>query len=246
MKEWKRVSLAEDPELYDRLDEVNDHAFPSYLIQGDQTNALYWTKDKLFTIFAPYQFVLFRNRQMVATGNAVPIFWDGTREGLPEGYDGALKRAFKEDRKPNTLCAISVVVAPSFRGMGISPIVLHHMRENAINHGFDELIVSVRPNQKHRYPLIPMEDYIRWVQPNGSPFDPWIRVHWRLGARILQIAPASMISKAPVKQWEEWTDLKFPQSGNYTLPGALQPVEARIEEDVILYEDPNVWMRHSI
>ncbi|WP_170105077.1 GNAT family N-acetyltransferase [Desmospora activa] len=246
MEKWRSVSFAEDPGLYNRLEEVNDHSFPQYLIQGDQTNTLYWTKEELFTVFASYQFVLFQGEQIAATGNAVPIFWDGTKEGLPDGYDGALRRAFEEDRKPNTLCAISVVVAPSFRGKGVSSIVLQYMRENAIRHGHDRLIVPVRPNKKHLYPLIPMEDYIKWVQPDGSPFDPWIRAHWRLGARILQVASASMVAKASVKQWEEWTGLKFLQSGSYILPGALQPVQARVEEDIILYKDPNVWMRHSI
>ncbi|PTM58209.1 GNAT family N-acetyltransferase [Desmospora activa] len=247
MPVWKCVSFAENPSLYDRLDEIADGTtFPLFLIEGDQTNALYWTEEKLFTVFASYQFVLFHDEQIVASGNAVPIFWDGTKEGLPDGFDGALRRAFKADKIPNTLCAVSVIVAPSFRGKGISSIVLEHMRENAIKHGHDKLIVPVRPTKKHLYPLISMEDYIKWTQPDGSPFDPWIRTHWRLGAKILQVAPASMVAQGPLKQWEDWTDLKFPQSGNYTLPGALQPIQVEIEKDVVTYEDPNVWMQHHL
>lgn len=246
MAEWKRVSIADDPRLYDRLGEITHDSFPPYLIEGDSINTRYWNQEHLFTVFDSYQFVLFRGNEMVATGNAVPLYWDGTQEGLPDGYDGALKRAFEEDRKPNTLCGISIVVAPSFRGKGVSSIALQHMHESAVEHGLQELIVPVRPNKKHLYPLIPMADYVHWVRSDQTPFDPWIRVHWRLGAQIIQVAPSSMVATGSVQQWEEWTGLQFLQSGSYIVSGALQPVQANIEEDVIFYEDPNVWMRHFL
>lgn len=38
--------------------------------------------------------------------------------------------------------------------------------------------------------------------------------------------------------------MSFPESGEYLVPGALQPVTIDWERDVGLYEDPNVWMRH--
>ncbi len=45
-------------------------------------------------------------------------------------------------------------------------------------------------------------------------------------------------------QWEEWTGMSFPESGEYLVPDALQPITIDRERDVGLYEDPNVWMRH--
>jgi len=63
----------------------------------------------------------------------------------------------------------------------------------AARHGLTTLIVPVRPTLKHRYPLTPMERYVEWKQSDGSPFDPWIRVHWRLGAETLRIAAQSMV-----------------------------------------------------
>jgi hypothetical protein len=47
-------------------------------------------------------------------------------------------------------------------------------------------------------------------------------------------------------QWEGWTGMKFPQSGSYFLPGALNPMEMNLEKDEGVYSEPNVWMVHEI
>ena len=49
-----------------------------------------------------------------------------------------------------------------------------------------DLLAPVRPSWKERYPLVPIERYadlddIR----TACPFDPWLRVHARMGAEIL-------------------------------------------------------------
>ena len=91
-----------------------------------------------------------------------------------------------------------------------------------------------------------MKHYINWMQEDGSPFDPWIRTHWRLGAKVLKIAPHSMVIPGSVAQWERWTGMKFPESGDYIIPGALNPAYAYLEADLISYVEPNVWMHHTI
>ena len=40
--------------------------------------------------------------------------------------------------------------------------------------------------------------------------------------------------------------MAFPESGDYVVPGALQPVAVDRERDVGRYEEPNVWVRHRI
>src|SRR2546430_2013824 len=80
----------------------------------------------------------------------------------------------------------------------------------------------VRPTMKERYPLTPMDRYIRWTRQDGLPFDPWIRVHHRLGAAILAVAPHSLVVTGAVAEWEEWTGMAFPETGDYVVPGAVQ------------------------
>jgi hypothetical protein len=44
------------------------------------------------------------------------------------------------------------------------------------------------------------------------------------------------------EEWEGWTELQFPEDGDYVVPGALAAV--RFEHGVGTYVEPNVWMRH--
>jgi hypothetical protein len=124
-------------------------------------------------------------------------------------------------------------------------MILRAMRSTAAAYGLTALIAPVRPTLKHRYPLTPIDRYARWTRPDGSPFDPWLRVHWRLGAEFLQVAPQSMVVTGTVEAWETWTGLSFPESGPYVVSGALQPVVINLGRDCGRYEDPNVWMRHT-
>ncbi len=47
-------------------------------------------------------------------------------------------------------------------------------------------------------------------------------------------------------QWEKWTGMRFPTSGDYIVPGALAPVQIDVEQGSGVYVEPNVWMRHEI
>ncbi len=66
------------------------------------------------------------------------------------------------------------------------------MREIAGRHGLTDLIAPVRPNWKERYPLTPIEQYAAWRRFDGFLFDPWMRVHERVGATVLKPEPRSL------------------------------------------------------
>ena len=118
------------------------------------------------------------------------------------------------------------------------------MRALGAGHGLTEFVAPVRPTLKASYPLTPLERFIGWRRPDGTLLDPWLRVHERLGAKILGIAPRTLVNVGTVAQWEEWTGLAFPESGEYIVPGAMQPVRIDRDKDEGRYADPNVWMRH--
>jgi hypothetical protein len=40
--------------------------------------------------------------------------------------------------------------------------------------------------------------------------------------------------------------MKFPDTGAYVVPGALQPVVIDRDRDEGRYEDPNIWMLHAV
>jgi GNAT superfamily N-acetyltransferase len=204
--------------------------------------------DRVIGEYAEFQFYVWddEREEVVGGGNAIPATWDGRAETLPgAGVDAVVEALFADDAlAPTVLCALQILIAPECRGQGLSTRMIDRMAEIGREHGLDTLIAPVRPNLKHLYPLTPIETYIGWRRPDGTHLDPWLRTHERLGAEIVKVAPESMRIPGTVGEWEEWTELAFPESGVYVVPGALVPVEIDRERDEGLYVEPNVWMVH--
>jgi len=192
-----------------------------------------------------FQFHVLDGDEILARARSVPVRWDGTVEDLPAGIDGAIARGFDEGGA-NVLCALVIMVPAAVQGRGASRLALQAMIEIARRHGLEALIAPVRPNRKDRYPLTPIERYAAWRRDDGLLFDPWMRVHERLGAEILKPEPHSLRITGTVAEWEEWTETPFPESGTYVFPGGLAPLEVDREADVCRYWEPNVWMRHDV
>jgi hypothetical protein len=106
------------------------------------------------------------------------------------------------------------------------------------------MISPVRPVLKSQYPLTPMASYARWTRADGAHIGPWLRTHLRLGGVILRPALRSMVVTGTVAEWEEWTGLAFPETGRYVVPKALDLVDIEREEDLGVYAETNLWMRH--
>jgi hypothetical protein len=243
---YELVTLEQRPDLGEQVRCLSQEAWPEFL-QHDQACARYWRS--LFESFARFQLLLCQGGDtVIGVGHTIPVVWDGTREDLPSGIDGVLERGVhnaQDQRAPTTLSALAAIVGRTHQRQGLSATLVRAMRSTAAAHGLKALIAPVRPTLKHRYPLTPIERYARWTGSDGSPFDPWLRVHWRLGAAYLQVAPQSMVVAGTVAEWEAWTAMCFPESGLYVVPGALQPVIIDREQDVGRYEDPNIWMQHA-
>ena len=239
-------TLAERPDLESRVRSL-PNTFPEFMHHDAAVNR-YWSG--LFTDFAGFQIAVRGGEgEIVAAGHCIPMFWDETTEGLPAGLDEVLERGVEDlelGRAPTVVSALLAIVPQAYRGRGLSGVVLTAMKSVAAAHGLGALIAPVRPTLKDRYPLTPMERYVRWEQVEGLPFDPWLRVHRRLGARFLRVAPRSMVITGTIREWEEWTGMRFPESGDYVVPGALRPVVMDLERDRGSYEEPNVWMRHPV
>lgn len=241
----RTYTLRQRPDLRAQVARLGQEAWPEFLLHGDTDH---W--GHLFTDFADFQLLICdADDRVVALGQTVPLTWDGTVTDLPATIDAIIVRGLEglvAGRAPNALAAVAAIVGKADQGRGLSTAALQAMRQAAAAAGCRAVIVPLRPTWKSRYPLIPMEAYCAWTRPDGAPFDPWIRVHWRLGAQQLAIAPKTLTVTGTVAQWEAWTGIPMPGSGQYVVPGALQPVVVDRERDVGLYEDPNLWVVHSI
>lgn len=237
----------ERPDLSEQIMDFDDTIWPEFMMHDPVANR-HWVQ--LYTTFPEFQFALCdEGEKLIAAGHSIPFYWDGTLDGLPESWDALVETGFaqkEEGRATNTSSALSITVSPGKQGGGLSTVMLKKMREIAGEQGFGALVAPVRPSHKSRYPLTPFERYVAWTREDGSPFDPWIRAHWRLGAEIVRLAPRSMVIPGTIQEWEQWTSMSFPDSGEYVVPGALVPVTIDREKGEGVYVEPNVWMRHPI
>ena len=246
---FKTFTLRERPELEDELERLSQEGWPTFMRQRDELGVgTHWPR--LFDDFADWQFFVCDSfDRVVAGGHSVPFVWDGAPDDLPEHMASVMERAVsarRDQRRPTTLCALAALVGVDQRGQGLSRVILETMRGMAMQWKLDALVAPVRPTLKSAYPLTPMERYVRWTDEEGLPLDPWMRVHARLGAEIALTIPRAMVIAGKVNAWESWTDMRFPDSGSYVVPGALQPVQIDRERDEGRYEDPNVWMIHRL
>ena len=241
----KQYSYAERPDLISQVREFIPKSWPEFMLQDPIADRLWGRMEREF---AGFQFTLTDDDRVVAMGNCMPFAWDGTPEGLPAlGWDGVFQQCLRdkdEGRAPNTLSALQAVVAPGEQGKGLSRLVIEAMKQIARQHGLTRFVAPVRPSLKSAYPLTPIDRYARWARADGAPFDPWMRAHWRLGARVIRIAHDSMTISGRIADWESWTGLRFPETGPYIVPGALVPVHIDTGQDEGCYVEPNVWMEH--
>jgi GNAT superfamily N-acetyltransferase len=210
--------------------------WPEFM-QHDPVVDAFWPQ--LYDVYPDFQLWLLDGKTTVGYACSLPVQWDGAPQ--PRGLDWAMSNGTAG--APTTLCAVVIAIAPAHRGRGLSELVLRRMAGIGAGHGLDCLIAPVRPTWKERYPLTPIERYVTWRREDGSLYDPWLRTHERLGAELLEPASRSMTITGTRAEWEDWTELQFPEDGDYVVPGGLVPVH--FEGGRGTYVEPNVWMRHS-
>jgi len=239
------LTWAERPDLAERGPPSNA-VWPEYNLHGDVFDE-WW--GRLLEELPEYQFALYDESAgvVLAEAHTGPLSWNGDDATLPDGIDDALRRviaARRAGRPCDTLCALAAEVSPGARQRGLARELLNGMRELADRYWLRRLIAPVRPSWKARYPLAAIERYVGWRRADGALLDPWMRLHERLGARVATPLPESMLISGTVAEWESWTGLALPESGDYVFPAGLAPLHVDREADRATYWEPNVWMIH--
>jgi hypothetical protein len=242
------VVTAQEHERFDALRKSMVRADGPAFLDHDRVVAQYWPQ--LAATFPAYQFCLVEqaSSQTVGLGHSLPVRFQGLWADLPaEGLDWALAQGFRDHtmgQRPTLVSALYIEIAPTHRGHHLSAQMLAVLRQIAHAQGFTHLVAPVRPSRKSRYPLIPMTAYLQWQQPDGLPFDPWLRVHVRAGGHIVQACPRAMTVRGSRQEWTTWTGLDFPGEGDYIIPHGLVPVSVRGTTGE--YIEPGVWVVHQL
>jgi GNAT superfamily N-acetyltransferase len=242
--------LADRPDLRASADTIGPLVWPEFMY-WDPAGQLYFSR---LGDYAEFVMVIEDDADpgvALARGCSVPFAMgsgEEPRSELPgDGWDGVLRWADADRQSgqaPTTVSALEITVRPGLQRTGISHVMVEALRANAKRLGFSDLVAPVRPNLKHLEPLTPMEEYAQRRRPDGLPADPWMRVHARLGAEVVRVAPTSMTICGSLGQWRAWTGLPFDRSGDVVVTGGLVPVHVSVEQDHAVYVEPNVWMHH--
>ena len=247
MSQFKVVSLSERNDLYEKQRLLTAEAWPEF-IRHDDASDEYWMR--LIKNFEDYQLLLIDNDEILSIITTVPLHMEGELSSLPEeGWDWVVRKSvedYEKNLEPTLLAGIQIVINPEHQGKGISYTAVSEMAAFAKKKGFSQLVIPVRPSLKFRYPLIPIDDYLNWRDEKGFSMDPWIRVHEKLGAKILHVCTRAMSITGTVDEWEKWTGKKIPMSGKYVIEKGLVPLEVDIKKNQGCYLEPNVWVAHQI
>jgi hypothetical protein len=240
------TTLAERPELFELLHEFKG-GWPTFMAQDPIGGSL---MGRVPELFPEHCLMAMEGDVLVAHGRSIPfVFPDEDRTDLPSGgWDRALiwgVADHRDGRKPTVASALEINITASHLGRGLSHEMLATMRNNVQEMGLKTLYAPVRPNGKQD-PHQPMSQYIQEFREDGLPVDPWLRVHVKAGAEILQVAQRSMVMAGSLDEWREWTGLPFDRTGEVIVPKALVPVRCDLEHNYAVYVEPNVWVRHDL
>jgi hypothetical protein len=183
----------------------------------------------------------------VATGWGVPISWLGDVADLPSSFADVLRRAIEvhdSGSEANTFVICGAVVDPGRKGSGTATELIRALSSTGQAQGMTRVLAPLRPTRKHLYPLFSIEDYASWVRDDGLPFDPWLRLHVRMGARVIALAREAQTMTGTVRDWEEWTGISLPVSGEYIIPQGMSVLSIDRDTNLGTYVESNIWVQH--
>lgn len=241
---YRIINDKEQLNILENISQLRKQVWPDFIRVSDDIIF------KIYELYPEFQISLLDdNGELIGIANSIPITWKKPLSELSnDGVGWVINAGIHEQPDiglANVLCAISITVSENYRNKGISKILLKNLKDISHKNNFDFLIVPVRPSLKSLYPLTPIDKYIGWKNKEGLTFDPWMRIHAALGARVLNICHRSACITASIEQWEQWTGMKFPDDGAYVIKGALSPINIDCASNLGTYVEPNVWVYYQ-
>ena len=240
------VNFKDRPDLYEIQNDICGKAFPEFLYYSEVANK-YW--EKMMAYYGEYQLLLLHEDQIIAVINCMPMNLHIPDDELPEeAFNWGMEKGIKDfeaGKEINAVLGVQIIIPEEYQGKGISSIAVEELKNMCVKMRIQRLIIPIRPTLKSKYPINDIDTYIKWKNKDGLPFDPWLRVHVKKNAKIIKACKKAIEIRGTVNQWETWTKMKFPESGEYVVEGALCPIVIDRENNLGTYIEPNVWISYG-
>lgn len=198
--------------------------------------------------FHELHLVAVENDRLIGTIDGCPLRWNEDPAGLPAGGWSEMVLAADLLHRPLDpaefwVGAIGTSIHPEATSRGLSRLLLQALRDQGARLGFRGLLAPVRPILKARMPWLSIDEYAEVRLPDGRHFDPWVRTHERLGARIVASCPVSAQFHGSREQWESWSGMRLPDDGQVIVPEAIAPLQLRGGQGTL--QEPSLWLEHK-
>lgn len=181
---------------------------------------------------------------LVATIDGIEFDWDGDPQNLPDrGWTEIIEKGLEGTGKTDWVAALGTSILPEYQQFGLSRILLEKLVSLAKSLGYKGVLAPVRPVYRWRALHLSLDEYADFRLKNGEHFDPWLRVHERIGGEIIGTCPGSAIFTAPVSDWQDWSKMKLPNRGRVLVPNAINYLE--IQNGIGTLKEDSIWVTHS-
>ncbi len=134
--------------------------------------------------------------ELIAHGIMTDIFWNQSYSGLPDGWQGAVRKSYEntiQKSNKNTLVGLFVRVEKKFQQHGWAEKIICIMKELVRKDGYKSLIIPLRLPKRYELPYakMPYAKFIALKRKDGQYLDYWLRLHTRLGGDVIGVSPNS-------------------------------------------------------
>ena len=193
--------------------------------------------------------------RLVAHGVTARMPWSGEATALPRGWQGAVREVYQNavGRRAtcNTLVGLFIKVEDDFRGSGWAAEMIRRMKATVARCGLSALIIPLRLPRRYekQYADIPFEEFAQLRREDGEYLDHWLRLHVRLGARVIGSCDTSHQHAMHLDDLYQQVECDRVEHTGYHLVqwnGEWYRAFVDVERRFALIDQGCVWVQHPV
>ncbi|MBA4387547.1 MAG: hypothetical protein C0404_06170 [Verrucomicrobia bacterium] len=207
----------------------------------------------------PLDWIIFSNADggsLIGHGVTTRLHWDLNPGHRPDGWQDAVRVSYQNShvdlKEPNSLVGLFICIEESSRKHGWAGNLIGEMKAIGRRNKMAALIIPLRPPTRYQkeYAEMPMAEFAALKREDGQYKDHWIRLHVRLGAKVIGISSTSHQHAMSLKDYYTMISPAPVIRSGYTLvqqrDGGWYNVYVDLEREFALINQGCVWVQHPL